>query len=426
MKRKAALVVLALAVCSGQRPVPLDSSVLKTPEEDSEQDSAGCRSESSNPLVEGDQSDDGGETQECGCSHGTDRMTQERSEMMKSRIYHKEGESDEQKGKSGLREWLFEASKLGKFNRHAVEETPMVRIPAGEFTMGTDDPQIMTDGESPARRVFVNEFLLDQYEVSNRQFIEFVLDTGFETEAEKFGWSFCFESTLSAKVLSTIDRQVAAVPWWVPVQGANWVRPNGPDQDIISQELLDFPVVHVSHNDARAYCAWRNARLPREAEFERAARGGLESQDYPWGNELTPEGRFRANLWQGEFPRENLATDGFPFACPVNEFGPQNDFGLYNIIGNAWEWVADAWTTRHRTVAPDGSKLVDPQVEYSLDKMDDPTIERVKKGGSYMCHISYCYRYRTASRSSNTADSSAQNLGFRCAKDAEEEETSQQ
>jgi sulfatase modifying factor 1 len=391
-------------------------------EDDSSQDAeGGCRSpDAENPLISlGDQ--DKGEN--CDCSKGTNRPSEERAALLKSKIYTSDDNAVDDLGKkSAYQEWLLDATSQGLYSRGTVKETPMVRIPAGEFTMGTDDPQIMTDGESPARRVYVSEFLLDQYEVSNRQFVEFVLETGYETEAEKFGWSFCFQDTLSPQVLSSIDKQVAAVPWWVPVQGASWLHPNGPDGDIISDHLLDFPVVHISHNDARAYCAWRNARLPREAEFERAARGGRESQDFPWGDELYPEGRYRANLWQGLFPGENLAQDGFPYACSVEEFGPQNDFGVYNIIGNAWEWVADAWTTRHRTTAPDGSLLRDPQVELSLEKLDDPTVERVKRGGSYMCHISYCYRYRTASRSSNSADSSAQNLGFRCAQDLPSEE----
>jgi len=310
----------------------------------------------------------------------------------------------------------------GLIDRDAMKPTPLVRIPEGQFTMGTDDPKIIGDGEGPARQVFVSEYLLQQYEVSNRQFLEFVAETGFVTEAEKFGWSFCFEGTLSEKVLETVQNKVDAVPWWVPVEGADWLHPNGPDGNVASLGLLDHPVVHISHNDARAYCEWIGMRLPREAEFERASRGGLENTLYPWGEELVPNGKHRANLWQGEFPEQNLEQDGFRWASPVDSFGPQNAYGLYNIIGNAWEWVADAWTVKHRVKDPNGELLRDIQVEYR-DKIEDPTVERVKKGGSYMCHISYCYRYRTASRSSNSADSSAQNLGLRCAKDIEEDTT---
>lgn len=192
--------------------------------------------------------------------------------------------------------------------------------------------------------------------------------------------------------------------------------PNGPGKDVVELDMVNYPVVHVSHNDAREYCKWRGARLPTEAEFEKAVKGGVESQEYPWGNKLHPNGIFRANLWQGKFPYENLGKDGYPYSSPVDAFGPQNDYGLYNVIGNVWEWVADAWVVRHPTKAQDGSILKDPVIEFDYRKVDYLTVERVKKGGSFMCHKSYCFRYRSVSRSSNTADTSAQNLGFRCAK----------
>jgi len=316
---------------------------------------------------------------------------------------------------------VFPQEKLFGF---LLRDSRLLRVPEGEFTMGTDDPQILADGESPARRVFVSEFLLQETEVSNRQFVEFVHKTGFVTEAEKFNWSFCFFQSLDEEIKDTVDKQVDVVPWWVPVQGSNWFYPFGPStgstpRDVVSMGLLDFPVTHVSHNDARAFCEWKGLRLPREAEFERAAKGGIEGVLYSWGKELTPDGKHRANLWQGSFPDENTGEDGYLWSAPVDSFGAQNEFGLKNIIGNVWEWVADAWTTRHHIKMPDGSILKDIQVEIE-GKIDDPTVERVKKGGSYMCHISYCYRYRVDARSSNSADSSAQNLGFRCAKDVEE------
>ncbi len=213
--------------------------------------------------------------------------------------------------------------------------------------------------------------------------------------------------------------QAANTPWWLPIYGANWLYPYGNTETVISLGILDHPVVHVSHNDASAYCRWRGARLPSEAEFERALRGDLDSNEYPWGNDFKTEGRFRANLWQGNFPFENLAEDGYPYSCPITAFGEQNKFGLYNIVGNVWEWTMDAWETTHSTKSSDGGILRDPIVQASLDNKDIRTVERVKKGGSFMCHKSYCYRYRTSSRSSNTADSSAQNLGFRCAKNIE-------
>ncbi|GBG25515.1 Sulfatase-modifying factor 2 [Hondaea fermentalgiana] len=310
--------------------------------------------------------------------------------------------------------------EAGHMDPDLVRPMPMVFIPAGEFTMGTDDPQIPGDAEGPARRVRLSEFELDEMEVSNRQFAEFVLDTKYVTEAESFGWSFCFLGTLSEKLREEITVQVQEVPWWAPVNGANWLHPDGPDSDVVLQDKLDYPVTHVTHNDARAYCEWAGKRLPREAEFERAAKGDLEGVLFPWGAEMTPNGTHRANLWQGHFPENNTGEDGYVWASPVDSFGAQNKFGLKNIIGNVWEWVADAWNTRHHLTAPGGGMLTDFQVEIA-GRIDDPAVERVKKGGSYMCHISYCYRYRVDARSHNTADSSSQNLGFRCARDTDED-----
>jgi sulfatase modifying factor 1 len=272
-----------------------------------------------------------------------------------------------------------------------------------------------------------------------RQFAEFVLSTGYVSEAERFGWSFCFQGTLSAQVLAATRQQVAAVPWWLPVHGADWLHPNGPDGDALRLGLLQHPVVHVTHNDARAYCRWLRMRLPREAEFEYAARGGQHQQPLPWGANLLRSGaaasarveagaerttradEHMANLWQGHFLDSNTGEDGYLWSAPVDSMREQNDFALKHIVGNVWEWVADAWTVRHRTTAPDGSVLADPQVELSMNRLDDPQVERVKRGGSYMCHKSYCWRYRTSSRSSNSADSSAQNLGMRCAADMDEQ-----
>ena len=297
---------------------------------------------------------------------------------------------------------------------HAIA-TAYVAIPGGEFTMGTSEPVNAEDGESPPRRVRVAPFYLAETETSVGEFAAFVRATGHVTDAETFGWSFAFERTLSPAVNAQIKTAVQEVPWWVPVPGADWAHPNGPD----SVAEPDMPVTHVSHHDAKAYCAWANARLPREAEFEFAMRGGLEQNLYPWGNDLVPNGTHRANLWQGDFPAVNTAEDGYMWACPVRGMGPQNAYGLYNIVGNVWEWVADGWTTQHHKYIPrPPAVLENPQVElHAPGTTDERATERVKRGGSYMCHESYCLRYFTASRSHNTADSSAQNLGFRCARD---------
>ncbi|XP_027631250.1 formylglycine-generating enzyme isoform X3 [Tupaia chinensis] len=249
------------------------------------------------------------------------------------------------------------------------EATKMVPIPAGVFTMGTDDPQIKQDGEAPARRVAIDAFYMDAYEVSNAEFEKFVNSTGYLTEAEKFGDSFVFEGMLSEQVKTGIQQAecsvlpheefheelkhnvfknfgstVAAAPWWLPVKGANWRHPEGPDSTILHR--ADHPVLHVSWNDAVAYCTWAGKRLPTEAEWEYSCRGGLQNRLFPWGNKLQPRGQHYANIWQGEFPVTNTAEDGFQGTAPVDAF-PPNGYGLYNIVGNAWEWTSDWWTVYH-------------------------------------------------------------------------------
>uniref|UniRef100_A0A663M5L1 Sulfatase modifying factor 1 n=1 Tax=Athene cunicularia TaxID=194338 RepID=A0A663M5L1_ATHCN len=222
----------------------------------------------------------------------------------------------------------------------------MVAIPGGVFTMGTDEPDIQQDGEWPARRVHVNSFYMDQYEVSNEEFERFVNSTGYVTEAEKFGDSFVFEGMLSEEVKADIHQAVAAAPWWLPVKGANWRHPEGPDSSISNR--MDHPVLHVSWNDAVAFCTWAGKRLPTEAEWEYSCRGGLENRLFPWGNKLQPRGEHYANIWQGVFPTNNTAEDGYKGTAPVTAF-PPNGYGLYNIVGNAWEWTSDWWAVHHST-----------------------------------------------------------------------------
>ncbi|XP_064154799.1 formylglycine-generating enzyme isoform X2 [Anguilla rostrata] len=281
-----------------------------------------------------------------------------------------------------------------------TERPSMVLIPAGEFLMGTNNPEIPQDGEGPERRVHLDQFYIDIHEVSNQEFQKFVNATNYVTEAEKFGDSFVFEGLLSEAVKSQISQAVAAAPWWLPVKGANWRHPEGPDSTITDR--LDHPVLHVSWSDATAYCTWAGKRLPTEAEWEYACRGGLSDRLFPWGNKLHPKGQHYANLWQGEFPVQNTGEDGYTRTSPVMSF-PANGYGLYNMVGNAWEWTSDWWSIHHTT-----DELHNPKGPAAGH-------DRVKKGGSYMCHKSYCYRYRCAARSQNTPDSSASNLGFRCA-----------
>jgi len=253
------------------------------------------------------------------------------------------------------------------------------------------------DGEGPVHAVELTPFSIDTVAVSIARFEEFVEATGFVTEAEHFGWSFVFGGFLPDDFPDT--RGVADAPWWRQVYGANWRHPAGPASDIT--DIADHPVTHVSWNDAKAFCAWSGTRLPTEAEWEYSARGGRASSVFPWGDELEPGGEHRMNVFQGTFPAENTMDDGYAGPSPVDSF-PPNGFGLYNVTGNVWEWCAD-W--------------FDPGY-YAHSGSRDPIgpsagTHRVMRGGSYLCHASYCRRYRVAARSANTPDSSTGNLGFR-------------
>jgi formylglycine-generating enzyme required for sulfatase activity len=276
----------------------------------------------------------------------------------------------------------------------------MVALPGGPFVMGADDSDgFKADGEGPAREVTLSPFSVAATAVTNAEFAAFVAETGYVTDAERYGWSFVFELLLSLQAARAASRRVADAPWWVAVQGADWRHPYGPGAG--NPAWLDHPVVHVSWYDARAYCDWAGVRLPTEAEWEYAARGGLAGAKYPWGDELVPGGEHRANIWQGRFPDANSAEDGFVGTAPVRTYRP-NGFGLYQMAGNVWEWCADRWGTEH----PPGPRT-------------DPAgpgegAARVVRGGSYLCHVSYCNRYRVAARTANTPDSSSGNTGFRC------------
>ena len=279
-----------------------------------------------------------------------------------------------------------------------------VPIPAASFDMGDSfDEGYRADGETPVHAVELDAYAMDETAVTNAQFATFVKATGYVTEAEDFGISAVFHLAVAAErrdIIGAADR----TPWWLSVRGASWRHPDGSHSTW--ERRQNHPVVHVSWNDAQAYCEWAGKRLPTEAEWEHAARGGLVRKRFAWGNELTPRGRWRCNIWQGGFPTANTGEDGHLGTAPVRSFGA-NDYGLWNTAGNVWEWCADWFDAGYYASTP----AHDPRGPSTGE-------QRVMRGGSYLCHASYCHRYRVSARSSNTPESTSANIGFRCANDA--------
>lgn len=309
--------------------------------------------------------------------------------------------------------------------QQTVTEHDVVQISGGEFTMGSDDhyPE-----EAPTHRVRVGPFGIDRYQVTNRQFAAFAGATGYRTVAERpldpaefpgappanlVPGSMVFTPTSGPVDLRHLSR------WWTWTPGADWSRPEGPGTSIADR--LDHPVVHIAHEDATAYAAWAGARLPTEAEWELAARGGLENAAFTWGDEARPDGRIMANTWDGpDFPWRSTGESGWERTAPVGSF-PANGFGLHDMAGNVWEWTDDWWTARH----PDGADKpccvpVDPRGGDAGGSLDPAQPQfrvprKVIKGGSHLCADSYCLRYRPAARRPQMIDTGMSHVGFRCA-----------
>jgi formylglycine-generating enzyme len=316
----------------------------------------------------------------------------------------------------------------GEHGNDTAAPPGMVRIHGGEFTMGTDDVSSFPN-ERPAHRVRVEGFWIDEHDVTNAEFATFVEATGYVTTAEKKpdweelkkelppGTPKPDDSVLvpGSLVFTPTSRPVSLddlSAWWRWIPGASWRHPEGPDSNISGRE--NHPVVQVSWDDAAAYAKWAGKRLPTEAEWEYAARGGLEGRRYPWGDEFRPNGKFMANTWQGLFPVTNTAEDGFVGTSPVNSF-PPNGYGLYDMAGNVWQWCSDWY--RVDAFAELASKNVcrdSGGPTESWDPADPNAPKRVVKGGSFLCNPSYCESYRPSARRGTPPDTGSSHTGFRC------------
>lgn len=314
--------------------------------------------------------------------------------------------------------------KTSSTSLHAADDMQFIK--GGSFQMGSDTYAV----EAPAHEVRVNDFYIDKTEVTNSEFKQFTDSTGYITTAEVAPTWEELQAQLPPGTPPPDDPLVAGSvvyfqpenpvssmqdysQWWQWMDGANWRNPEGPASNLDNR--WEHPVVHISLKDAQAYCAWKGKRLPTEAEWEYASRGGKNGLPFSWGSELSPEGKFMANTYQGAFPVRNLVQDGYERTAPVRSF-PANDYGLYDMIGNVWEWTSDYYDVEYYPSLkgklannPSGSvRSFDPQEPYAK--------KYVIKGGSYLCAENYCSNYRPSARQAAAFDSGTSNVGFRCVK----------
>lgn len=285
----------------------------------------------------------------------------------------------------------------------AVVSPSIAKFAAVKSWAGSTSPVIPNDGEGIIRKAKLRNFGIETCCVSVERFAAFVADTGYVTDAERLEWSFVFRGLLASPDKADIVGAYDKAGWWWAISGANWRTPCGAEEPPAEP---NHPATQISWNDAAAFAAWAGGRLPTEIEWEHAARGGLDERRYPWGDEEPDDERVLCNIWQGEFPDRNTCKDGYYGTAPVNAFAP-NPVGLFNAAGNVWEWTAD----RYRVASlKSGAKLRNAQARaYG---------ERVLKGGSFLCHASYCWRYRIAARSGRAPDTGASHTGFRLAFDS--------
>jgi formylglycine-generating enzyme len=315
------------------------------------------------------------------------------------------------------------ATDIDSRSKSGAPAQGMIHIPGGTFRMGSDKhyPE-----EAPVHRVTVDAFWIDRTPVTNREFREFVDTTGYVTFAELSPDPKDYPGALphmlkaGSLVFNPPNHRVDTrdwSQWWTFRFGANWKQPYGPGSSI--ERLDDHPVVQVAYRDAEAYAKWAAKELPTEAEFEFAARGGLDSAEFAWGDELVPDGKHMANLWQGEFPYENLSLDGYERTSPVMAF-PPNGYGVYDMIGNVWEWTSDWYSPKHEADAPKACCIPENPRGGPMEASYDPQLPKIRiprkvlKGGSHLCAPSYCRRYRPAARHAEPVDTSTNHVGFRC------------
>jgi formylglycine-generating enzyme required for sulfatase activity len=299
----------------------------------------------------------------------------------------------------------------------------MAWIPGGTFRMGSND---FYPEERPAHQVTVDSFWMDEHAVTVAEFRTFVEATGYVTVAERPLEPSDYPGADPALLVpgSSVFRRTSGPVdlgdvrnWWHWVPGAQWRAPEGPGSDVSTRDR--HPVVHVAWEDVEAYAAWAGKDLPTEAEWELAARGGLDGATYTWGDEFAPDGRMMANTWQGEFPWQNLNTDGFEGTAPVGSF-PANGYGLFDMAGNVWEWTSDFYTprhpdeVRHACCVPSNPRVLRPDLSYNVGQPGEQFPRRVVKGGSHLCAPNYCLRYRPAARQAQSVETSMAHLGFRC------------
>ena len=335
----------------------------------------------------------------------------------------------------------FEPTIAAKIKAPALKPIGMVWIPGGEFSMGSDDPTISTIGElehnqscggreamqdaRPIHRVYVNGFWMDRTEVTNKQFANFVKATGYKTIAEIAPSKEEFptappENLVAGSTVFTPTKKTVALnnkfKWWRYELGADWRHPEGPGSNIIGRD--DYPVVQIAYPDALAYAARAGKRLPTEAEWEFAARGGSGGQAYAWGQEFKPNGKYMANTYQGQFPVNDTAADGFAGCAPVAKF-PANNYGLYDMAGNVWEWCSDWYRADYyqQLVATNAAVIRNPEgPASSFDPTEPREKKHVQRGGSFLCTDQYCTRYMVGTRGKGETNSAGNHLGFRCVK----------